>query len=59
MAAVFAESIVWFMFMMVMPGAVMVFGQVMIRTENASTPPTIKGEFMKNFPTIMTTAHYV
>jgi hypothetical protein len=47
------------MIMMVMPGAVMVFGQVMIRTENVSTTPTIKGEFMKNFPTEMTTAHYV
>jgi hypothetical protein len=48
-----------FVIMDVTPGAVMVFGQVMIRTESVSTLPTCKGEFVKYFSTIMATAHYV
>jgi hypothetical protein len=41
--------------MVVLPGAVMVFGQVMVRAETVTTPPARKGEFVEYFPAIVAT----
>jgi hypothetical protein len=43
----------------VMPTAVMVFGQVVIRAETVSATPACIGEFVKYFPAILATVHYV
>ena len=42
---------------MTMPVAVVVLGKVMVRAVNVPASPARKGEFVKNFPAIVATAH--
>ena len=55
--AISTEFVVGLLIVVMMPGAVVIFGQVMIRAESVPAPPACIGEFVKDFPAIVATVH--
>ncbi|MDO9324064.1 MAG: hypothetical protein Q7T80_03805 [Methanoregula sp.] len=55
--AIPAVFVVGLMIMVVVMGAVVVFGEMMIRAEDVPAPPTRIGNFVENFPTKVATEH--
>ena len=59
MPTVLADLATGMMFMLIMPEAMVIFREMMVRTETVSTPTALVGKFMQYFPTIMATVHYL
>jgi hypothetical protein len=58
MPTIFAVPTIGLMIMVVMPRAMVILWQVMVRAKAVTAPPARIGEFVKYFPAIVATEHY-